>query len=399
MGFLRIVQVKQVDASERFFAPVPRGLETLLASELEGLGAMDVEPVDGGVGFSGPFSLCYRTNLESRLASRILWRVGGGRYRTENDVYQRALNLPWPEWFDVQRRIAVKVSAIQCPLRSLDFITLKIKDAICDRFRRGGGVRPDVDTHSPDVRIHAFLDANSVTFYIDTSGAPLFQRGQRHTAGEAPLRENLAAGILQMAGWDPTLPLLDPMCGSGTFLLEAASMALDVPPGMHRSFAFEALIGFDPAAWSTLKEEAAGRRRSGDGIQIFGSDLYGDALKHARANVEAAGLGEVIHLKQANVLEIGKPAEAGVLVTNPPYGVRLGELDDLARFYPELGDALKQKFSGWTAYIFTADLRLPKLIGLKPSRRIPLYNGPLECRLYEIKLVTGRPAPRSTPVD
>ena len=207
--------------------------------------------------------------------------------------------------------------------------------------------------------------------------------------GEAPLRENLAAGILRLAGWAPGIPLLDPMCGSGTILLEAAHMALDVAPGLGRHFAFEKFKNFDPHRWRELRQQSAARQKPKVPLAIYGSDLSGDVLKAARANLTAAGLEKVVSLKRANVLEILAPANEGIIVTNPPYGVRLGEQQALAEFYPKLGNVLKKQFSGWRAYLLSADMRLPKLIRLAASKRTPLYNGAIECRLFEYKMVEG----------
>jgi putative N6-adenine-specific DNA methylase len=374
---------------ERFFAPCPRGLEALLAAELGELGASDIGTVEGGVGFGGTLPLAYAANLHSRIASRMLWEIGSGRYRNEDDVYRGVYALDWQRLFDPGLTIRVNVAAVASPLKSLEFTTLRIKDAACDKFRAQTGSRPSVDTAQPDVRIHAFLDAERFTIYLDTSGEPLFKRGSRQMAGEAPLRENLAAGILTLAGWTPGTPLLDPMCGSGTLLIEAAQIARGIPAGLKRKFAFEKLRNFDVAEWVRIRGDAEARIRNDARTPIFGSDLFGDALKLARENLATAGLADTVSLKQANVLEISAPAAEGVLVTNPPYGVRLGEQESLAAFYPQLGNALKKKFAGWRVYLFTADLRLPKLIGLSPSKRTPLYNGPLECRLYEFKMVAG----------
>jgi putative N6-adenine-specific DNA methylase len=376
--------------TQRFFAPCPRGLEAVLAGELSELGAGDIIAAEGGVGFSGPLRLAYAVNLHSRIASRVLWQVGAGRYRGEEDVYLGVNALDWPQLFDGALTIRVNVSAVRSPLNSLDFITLRIKDAVCDRFRALTGVRPNVDTAQPDVRIHAFLETERFTLYLDTSGEPLFKRGARQSAGEAPLRENLAAGILKLSGWTPDQPLLDPMCGSGTFLIEALQMAHGIPPGAQRNFAFEKLRGFDEASWKSIKAAAEARPVPNPAPAIYGSDLYGDALKRTRVNLATAGFAaDAVSLKQANMLEISAPAAQGILVANPPYGVRIGEQDELAAFYPQMGDVLKKKFAGWRAYLFTADLRLPKLIGLSPSKRTPLYNGALECRLYEFKIVAG----------
>ena len=381
---------KQHDQSSlRFFAPCPRGLEPVLATELTELGAEEIKVVDAGVGFVGDWRVCYRANLESRTASRILWQLGEWDYQREEDVYQRAAALPWHELFDPRLTMRVKVSAVASPLRSLDFITLRIKDAVCDRFRTDGEVRPNVDTAEPDVRIHAFFEAARFALYLDTSGEALFKRGWRQTQGVAPLRENLAAGILALTGWRPGVPLLDPMCGSGTLLVEAAMMALDIAPGGTRSFGLQRLRSFDAKMWESVRTQAHNKRARVPELPIFGADLYGEQLKLARANLAAVGLQEAVSLKQANVLELPAPAISGVIVTNPPYGVRVGDQQKLAAFYPKLGDALKAKYAGWSAWIFTGDMRLPRLIGLKPARRIPLYNGALECRLYGFELVAG----------
>lgn len=375
--------------NQTFFAPCPRGLEAVLRAELEPLGAHNVTELPGGVSFTGPFPLCYTVNLHSRIASRVLWRVFHGTYRDERDIFQATHTLPWQEWFPVSRTIKVKVSAQQCPLNSLDFVTLRIKDAICDRFRAATGSRPNVATNRPEIRIDAFLTRQTVTLYLDTSGEALFKRGLRTAVMEAPVRENLAAGILQLIGWTPQQPLLDPMCGSGTFLVEAALMARNIPPGLGRRFAFEKLRNFDASEWRVLCEAGRAQRRPLAPCALYGSDIHGAAIQAARVNLQAAGLGDAVALKQSDVLDVRPPAEEGILVTNPPYGVRLGEAAQLAAFYPRIGDSLKQNFAGWRAYFFTADLRLAKLIGLAASRRTPLFNGPLECRLFEFKLVSG----------
>lgn len=374
---------------QQFFSPCPRGLEQTLADELAELGADAIVVGDAGVAFSGDLPLCYRINLMSRIASRVLWQVAKTNYGSEEDVYKVVLALPWPEWFEVNRTIAVSVNARKCPLKSLDFVTLRIKDAVCDRFRSSGGARPNVDTREPDVRIFAFLDEFAVTVYLDTSGEALFRRGTRAATTEAPLKENLAAGILRLIGWRPGIPLIDPMCGGGTFLIEAAQISLDIAAGLGRQFGFEKLRGFQAEAWVAIRRDTEARRQAAHRLALFGSDLYGDAVKLARINAAAAGLDDVIEFRQVNVLEVKPPADSGIWVTNPPYGVRIGEQEELARLYPELGHVLKQRFAGWTAYFFTADLRLAKLIRLQASKRTPLFNGALECRLFEYRIVAG----------
>jgi len=374
---------------EHFFAPCPRGLEAVLAQELAALGAADIKATEGGVHFTGAAALCYRANLESRIASRILRHVVTAPYRSEDDVYKAAAALPWTDWFDVHKTIVVSVNARKCPLRSLDFITLRIKDAVCDHFRLRKNERPSVDTRDPDVRIFAFLDETTVTIYLDTSGEALFRRGQRPAATDAPLKENLAAGILRLAGWKPGIPLYDPMCGSGTFLLEAAQISLDIAPGLDRSFGFERLRNFQSDVWKKIKDEAEAKRQAPHRLPIYGSDLYGDTLKLTRMNATFLGIEEAIELKQVNVLEASPPTSSGIWLTNPPYGVRIGEQEELAKLYPQLGDVLKRRFAGWQAFFFTADLRLAKLIRLQASRRTPLFNGPLECRLFEYRMIAG----------
>ena len=375
--------------SEKFFATCPRGLEALLADELREQGAENLTPTYGGVAFSGEFELCYRVNLHSRLASRVLWRIGGGEYDNEEDIYQGALSLDWPSLFSVDRTIVVKMTAQKSPLKSLEFATLRIKDAVCDRFRDACGKRPDVDIREPDIRIHAFLTATLCTLYLDTSGASLFKRGLRVQAGAAPINENLAAGLIKLSGWRPGVPLFDPMCGSGTILMEAAQIALNIAPGSGRRFGFEYLTRFDGNVWTPIKEAAAAAQLPATPQPIFGRDMFGSSLADARVNLEAAGLDQVIELKQGNVLEVPAPADHGVIVTNPPYGVRIGEQAELLEFYPKLGDWLKRKCAGWNAYILSADMELPKLIRLNATRRTPLFNGALECRLFEYKIVAG----------
>ncbi|SCZ84859.1 THUMP domain-containing class I SAM-dependent RNA methyltransferase [Nitrosomonas mobilis] len=375
--------------TEHFFATCPRGLETVLAEELNRLNIAASKPLKGGVAFQGDWAACYRINLQSRIASRILWQVAKANYQNENTIYEITYALPWQDWFTSQHSIRVNLTAIKSPLRSLDFATLRIKDAICDQFRRNGGERPSVDTANPDIRIHAFLEQNQLTLYLDTSGEALFKRGLRQSHGEAPLRENLAAGLLALSGWTPSIPLLDPMCGSGTLLLEAAQIACRIAPGSGRHFAFEKLSFFDAALWSQMRQAAIAQQQLPIFHDIYGSDLYGDALADAHNNLNHAGLTACVRLKQANVLEISAPAPSGILLTNPPYGVRVGDAQSLLEFYPKLGDVLKRKFRDWRAYLFTADPMLAKLIRLSPSRRTPLFNGALECRLLEYKLVAG----------
>lgn len=374
---------------DTYFCPSPRGLEEALAEELKLFGAQQVAAVHGGVCCEAPREFMYVANLQSRLASRVLRKLSDTRYRNERDIYGAALAIDWHALFSVDATIKVNVTARRCPLKSVDFVALKIKDAICDQFRNACGDRPDVDTATPDIRIHAYIDADQLVLYLDTSGEALFKRGYRGETGDAPLRENLAAGLLRLAGWTPEMPLLDPMCGSGTILAEAAQIALDIAPGLKRSFAFEKFLDFDAEVWERLRGDAEKRIKLAAKLDIFGSDVDPRAIAATQATLEAAGVAHVVRLKQANILDIAPPCGAGIIVTNPPYGVRIGEDKKLAELYPKLAAVLKQKFAGWQVNFLTSDMRMPKLMRLSPSRKIPLFNGAIECRLFQFKMVEG----------
>ncbi len=374
--------------THRFFSPCPRGLEAPLADELAELGATGIAQVSGGVAFEGDWPLCWRANLESRIATRVLWRIAEGPYRNEEDIYALARKQAWERSFDVDATLRIYVTAIRAPLKSLNFVTLRVKDGICDRFRETRGQRPSIDTHAPAVRIHAFLTADRCTLYIDTSGEPLTKRGFKRAKVEAPLKENLAAGIIRLSGWQPGEPLLDPMCGSGTFLIEAAMIAQDIPPGANRSFGFEKLTSFNAGAWRRIRTMALQRRRR-DATPLYGADIDPRWVDATRANLREAGLEDAVELRVSDFLALEAPAPNGVLLTNPPYGVRLGAEDGLADWYPEIGNHLKKHFTGWRCFFFTGDPDLPKQIGLKASRRTPLMNGDIECRLMEYRMVAG----------
>ncbi|NWG86699.1 MAG: class I SAM-dependent RNA methyltransferase [Hydrogenophilaceae bacterium] len=374
---------------QRFFAASPRGLEQELAKELAELGAEAIQPGSGGVAFTGEMALAWKINLWSRLAIRVLQQVAEGRYRKEEDLYQAAHDLPWPEWFPLGRTIAIRTVAHHCPLKSLNFVSLKIKDALCDRFRDVTGARPDVDARSPDVPILLFLTEDSYTLYLDLTGEPLNRRGYRVQPAQAPLNENLAAGMLRLAGWTPEMPLLDPMMGGGTLLLEAVLMALNIAPGLRRHFAFENLNSFDKVEWARLRKNAQAAQKEKRPLPIYGADIDPRMVWATETNLSEAGLLDCVTLREADALEVQAPAKVGLIVSNPPYGIRL-QHEDMAAFYQGLGDNLKRHFTGWHAYLLSADPELPKHIGLKATKRTPLFNGPLECRLYEYRMVAGQ---------
>ncbi len=380
----------------RFFVTCPRGLEAVLADELTGMGLGGVAAAQGGVHCGGSLTDAYRVNLHSRTASRVLWQLAQGSYRGEDDIYRLAERQPWGDWFHVDQSIRVDVSATKSPLRSLDFATLRIKDAVCDHLRAATGRRPNVDTRAPDVRIYAYLEASECTLYLDTSGDALFKRGWRTEAGDAPLRENLAAGVLKLAGWEPGTALMDPMCGSGTFVVEAAQTCLGIAPGSRRSFGFEKLRNFDASAWEALKAAlVAPADVPQSELEIAASDVSGDAIVQTHGNLLRAGIPEAsvehLALKQIDARHIRPNAARGIMVVNPPYGERMGVRGaaEPEAFFAEFGNTLKQRFAGWQCSILTSDLAFQKKLRLAPSRRTPLFNGALECRLYRFELVEG----------
>ena len=373
----------------QYFASCPRGLESILSDELIALGAEETKIVDGGIKFESTTEIMYRANLTSRIATRILCRVANGNYKTEDDLYNAALNVKWANLFDVSHGIKVSTTGVKCPLKSLDFMTLRIKDAVCDQFRSKVNARPNVEIRDPAIRIHLYLEADYFDLYIDTSGQPLYQRGFRKSSVEAPIRENLAAGILALSGWKAGDPLLDPMCGSGTFLIEAAMIALNQAPGLKRSFGFEHWKDFDFILLKNIKSEYQAQIKPLVFSHIYGSDEDLRAIRVTKSNLAEAGLKIAVELSCKSFNDIVAPAKEGVLITNPPYGVRIGEDEDLAKAYPLWAATMKQKLAGWRTYFLTSDLRMPKLMRLSPSKKTPLYNGALDCRLFEIKMVAG----------
>ena len=341
--------------------------------------------------WAGSLETCYRVNLWSRIASRVLCEIGRTPYRSAEDLYRSALEMPWGEWFDAAQTIRVDVTASRSPLESVDFALLRIKDAVCDQFRARCGQRPSVDTRNPEVRIWTFVDEQHATFYLDTSSEPLFKRGYRRARQEAPLKENLAAGLIALTHWDSTREaFLDPMCGSGTIAVEAALIATRTAPGLFRGFGFEKLRGFKPTLWAELRRAAQEVRQPAAGVPIVAADIRPALIEELRASLGPLGLAEVVSTRAGPVESASAPAECGVWLTNPPYGVRMGEAEALALMYRQIGQRLKAGFAGWRCYFFSADRKIPGLLGLREARRTVLYNGALECRLFEFPIVSGR---------
>ena len=370
------------------FVTCPRGLEAPLSQELEQIKCQDIRAVDGGVACKGGMEQVYRINLHSRTASRVLLRLTKSGYRNEQDIYKVAKNIRWTDWFDLEQTFKVKVEGKRAQVKSLDFVGLKIKDAVCDVFRDACGARPNVGKIRPDIRIHAFIDERDIQIFIDTSGEALFKRGYRQDTGEAPMRENLAAGLLLLAGYDGSQPFQDPFCGSGTIVIEAAWIATRRAPGLMRRFGFEKLKNFDAALWKKLQHEAETQIRPAS-APISGSDNDRHMIRAAVANAQAAEVDTFIRFEVKDAQDTRPNGEGGILISNPPYGVRLAEVQALQALYPQLGAWLKQHYAGWLAGMFTGDRDMPKFMRLSPKRKIPLYNGNLDCRLFLMDMVKG----------
>jgi putative N6-adenine-specific DNA methylase len=388
-----------------FFAVCPRGLEAALADELDALGARDVRPASGGVAFTGGTAVGYAANLHSRIASRVLRQLHRRGWREAQHLYDATQEVRWQDLFSPQQTLRVDVTAAGAMAVNLEFATLRIKDGIVDRLRTRAGTRPSIDKRAPDVRVFAHLDARTVTLYVDLSGEPLFKRGWRADKGEAPLKENLAAGLLTLAGWTPAVPLYDPFCGSGTIVIEAACIATRRAPGLARSFAFERLADFDAAAWRRLKASAEAAVDDGAALAISGSDISTRVIDQARINAGLAGLARPLEdgrltLTAGDARQAEPPAEFGMIVCNPPYGEQSAPRSaTVPKMMGEVGDRLKAAFAGWHAWFLTADRALPRQMRLAETRKPVLYNGPLECRFFRFELVGGRYRPRTSPAD
>ncbi len=404
------------------FLPCAAGVEDYLSMEVQritGLSGTDVMKQRGGVALHGSWRHAMQLNLHSRLAQRVLVLLSISGYRNEQDLYRAASEVAWEAWVTPRQSIKVEVTAQHSPLTSLNFAALKIKDAVCDRFRvKAAGLRPDVDTRWPDVRIYTHLTTDSCSLYIDTSGEPLFKRGWREDKGEAPLKETLAAAMLAASGWadDPSnlLPLYDPCCGSGTIAIEAAQIACRIAPGARRRFAFEHYLPFQQHVWDAIKTEAANAelvRPAGQEPIIFGSDVAHRMVDFAQRNAERAGVADVIEFRGGDALQRLPPcAGPGVMLLNPPYGERIevagvagqragqagpggrerAQTPDGGDFFQQLASHWKKNYPGWSAWVLTSDLKLPGRMRLKESRRVPLWNGPIECRLFRFDMVAGK---------
>lgn len=412
----------------QLFLPCAAGVEGYLADEvhsLTGLAGQDLLVGRAGVLLRASWRDALRLNLHSRLAQRVLVQLAERPYRNEDDIYAAAADVAWEIWFTPRQSFKVEVTAQHSPLKSLNFAALRVKDAVADRFRAKAGVRPDVQTQWPDVRVHLHLTSDRAQIYIDTSGEPLFKRGWREDKGDAPLKETLAAAMIAATGWNPhgeqPLPLYDPCCGSGTVVIEAAQIACRIAPGLQRRFAFEKLLPHQAHVWSAIKDEAASAVTTAS-VPIFGSDVSHRMVDFAQRNAVRAGVADAVQLRGGDALQRMPPSEQpGVMLLNPPYGERIAaagtagrnarermstvermgretaQTEDGVDFFAQLAAHWKKHYAGWQAWMLTPDLKLPGKMRLKESRRVPLWNGPIECRLFRFDLVAGavRDRPRA----
>lgn len=375
-------------AARAYFATTSKGLERVLAEEITALGGKHAEISTGGVSFSGDGDLCYRANLWLRTANRVLLNLSSFPAPTPEALYEGVKAVPWPDLFSVRRKIAVEATVRDSGLTHSHYAAQKAKDAVVDRFREASGTRPDVDPVAPEVRIHLRILRDACTLSLDTSGESLNRRGYRADPAEASLRETLAAGIVLLSGWDGRHPLADPACGAGTLLIEAALLATRTAPGSLRSsFGFQNLSDYRPKRWAGLLAEAGETaRRSGIG-RIEGSDLSAEAILRSVRNARKAGVPDLASFIARDIRTFAPGGPPGVILCNPPYGVRMtGGEGEVAAFYKAMGEALKKRCAGWTAYILSGNPAATRHIGLKASRRIPLMNGPIDCRLLRYEL-------------
>ena len=396
------------------FLPCPGGVEALLADEVLRITGARADATRGGVWVEGDERMAMALNLESRLATRVLWPLIDGPYRDEHDLYELARGVDWTRWITPEQTLRVDVSAQRSPLQSLNFAALRIKDAVCDVLREATGSRPSVDTRRPDLPIFLFVGPEHATIYVDTSGDALFKRGWREDTGEAPLKETLAAAMLAAAGWQGRAEdgaLLDPCCGAGTIIIEAAQMACGIAAGAQRHFAFERMLPFKPVAddWRKMQEAARARVHLSP-VRLFAGDVSFRMTDFATRNAQRAGVLEAIEFKTADALQRMPPVELGSLIMNPPYGERIDAKGSgsgreartqrapreqfeqggtPAEFFSQLASHWKRHYAGWSAWLLSPEMKLPTLMRLKESRRVPLYNGPIECRLFRFDMTAG----------
>ena len=370
----------------RFFAQAARGLDELVRSELAELGAQDIEIASGGLHFRADAAGLYRINYCSRLVSRVLAPLASFACSSDTMLYDAARTLDWQMLLSLEKTFAVFANVRDSQISHAHFAALRLKDAIVDYFRDRCGRRPDVDTENPDLGIHLSIHQDQAFISLDTSGGSLHRRGYRVQSIAAPLQETLAAALVRISGWQGERPLVDPMCGSGTIVAEAFMHYCRVPSAFKKEkFGFEVLPDFDPGVWEQVRRESdAAIRPLPEGL-IRGSDNDRQALAAARNNLREIPATRGVPLERKDFRELPEIRDA-TIICNPPYGIRVGELEPTRFLYKEFGDFLKRRCQGSTAYVLCGNLELIPAIGLKPARRFPLFNGPIECRLLKIEI-------------
>lgn len=369
-----------------FVATAARGLTEELEQELIALGFSGVKRTSGQVQFESNWEGCYRANLCLRTASRVLLPVLTFPAYDGDQIYHNTLKHDFTKYIDLHQTFAVDAKVSESSLQDQRYLALKVKDAIADQFReKHQDQRPDVDSQTPHLLVVARMHKNVITLYIDTSGDPLFKRGYRQGSVPAPLKETLAAGLIMLSGWNKSVPIVDPMCGSGTLLIEAAMMAMNIAPGANRRrFGFQNLKGFQKDAWQRVGQDVISQEKEELPFKFYGYDVDRDALKIAKASAEAAGVGSVIQFGRQEVALAEAPVEElkpGVVIVNPPYGERL--TDEVEDAYKDMGFALRTKFKGWKVWVLSGEKDHVRLMGLKSARRFQVFNGPIECRFLE----------------
>ena len=374
----------------QFFAVTSRGLQEALAEELAELGMKNIEKGPGGCSFETNWEGCYKVNLETRLASRILKPVLDFTAYDGEELYGQILRHDFTKYIDLNQTFKVESVVQESKIHDQRYVAMKVKDAIADQFREKSGERPNVETSTPDFRVFVRGYKNQFQVSIDTSGEALFMRGYRKEAGLAPMKETLAAGLVRLTGWKKDKPVVDPMCGSGTILIEAALMALNVAPGsLRRGFGFERLKGFDEAVYEKVIDEVASAELTELPFLFYGYDTDSKVLKIAKENARRAGVDHLIEFKNESVATLAPPVESGIMITNPPYGARLGDEDNLKDLYKDLGFTLKHRFQGWEAWLLSGNKDLILDMKLKASRKHFVYNGGLECRFLRYEMFEG----------
>ncbi len=370
-----------------YFATVARGLEETAAVELAELGATNIRPDFAGVHFQGDKALLYRVNLWARIIFRVLVPIAEVKSYNSQQLYRSVQKLNWSAYLQPYMSIAVNCTGKNNNLNHTHFTALQIKNAIVDWQKDKYGERSNIDVEKPDLLINAHIHKNQCILSLDSSGSSLHRRGYRPAMGIAPLKETLAAALITMSDWTPDLPFLDPLCGSGTLAIEAALKALNIAPGLYRQqFGFQTWLDFDRSLWQQIRQEAEANKLPELSAPIIGSDRDLDIIEQARVNVQNCGLDTQVRFYQQELSEIEAPADQGIIICNPPYGQRIGNTEELGALYKLLGDIFKQRFTGWTAYIITGNKELAKKIGLRTSRRLPVYNGSLPCTLLKYEL-------------